>query len=364
MLFSVIFINLIWFGVILSLHYFSLNGSNMVSTFKHYSLLLLPLITIAILTFALLSCSGDNFNSIINNENSYNDNNFIHNAPIPGNNGLLIVTNITENSSKIQWTPATDNSPSETLQYQVVVSRTLTLFSLEEILQSGLLDENNWSNSLVNEYTITGLLYGKQYFVNVCVRDPDNNISIYYPATFTTIGRIYLFSAGTYTGAMALNANSVRNEINELVHKALINYYSSLPQDNYVAFISIDTTDAIKNLPDHYGIPTNWTIYSPTGSIIAYNWYDLLDGTIIDQLQNLGVCNSFWWSGSFQDGSCDPDYTCNNWTSTTTTSAITPSVVIPVIKGRSGAHNRYNYEWIYSNDRNCNDTLYLLGLCW
>jgi hypothetical protein len=61
---------------------------------------------------------------------------------------------------------------------------------LEEILQSGLLDEDKWSNELVTEQIITNLLFGKQYFVNVCVRDPDNNISIYTPAPFTTIGRI------------------------------------------------------------------------------------------------------------------------------------------------------------------------------
>lgn len=335
----------------------STHGNTMLTLYKNYSflLLLLPFIAIVILIIALTSCTEDNFDTIINKENNaYNDNNYINSSPIPGNNGLIIVTNITENSAKLQWSPATDNSPSETLQYQVVVSRTLTLFSLEEILQSGLLDENNWSSNLVNEYTITGLLYGKQYFVNVCVRDPDNNISIYYPATFTTIGRIYLFSAGTYTGAMALASHSARNEINELVHNALINYYSSLPQDNYVAFISIDTTDAIKDLPYHYGIPINWAIYSPTDKKIADNFYALLmKDDIPDTLANLGVCDTVgWWSGSNEYGAYDSSSSnCSRWTSEDT-------------KGRTGAHNKKDKQWIMDNNNNCHQRNHLLGLCW
>ncbi|MGB4267798.1 MAG: hypothetical protein WBK20_01320, partial [Spirochaetota bacterium] len=216
----------------------------------------------------------------------------------------------------------------------------------------------------VTEQIVTNLLFGKQYFVNVCVRDPDNNISIYYPATFTTIGRIYLFSAGTFNGDMASSSSTARQEINELIHDALINNHPTLPQDNYVAFISIDSVDAIINLPDHYGVPTNWPIYSATDILVAYNWYDLLDGTIIGELQNLGVCDSFWWSGSREDGSCDTENTCNNWTSTSISSSTSTLGSIPVLTGRSGAHNRTNYEWMYSNNRNCNDKLHLLGLCW
>ncbi|MCX8124523.1 MAG: hypothetical protein N3F66_10210 [Spirochaetes bacterium] len=335
--------------------------------YKCYNTILsILLFAIGIAAIALLSCADDNFNAIINQENAYTGNNTIPviNAPIPGNNGLIIVSNITENSAKVQWTFATDNSPSETLQYQVVISQTLTLFSLDEILQSGLLDEDNWSTQPINEFILTSLMFGKRYFVNVCVKDPDKNISIYYPSTFTTKGRIYLFSAGKYTGAMASSASTARQEINELVHKALINNYPALPQDNWVAFISIDSNDAIKNLPDNYSVPADWPVYSPTGVIIAYNWYDLLDGTIIDQLQNVGVCDSYWWSGSLQDGSCDTDYTCSTWTSEKLSTSNSTLAAVIVLNGRSGAHNRNNYEWIYSNDRNCTNSHHLLGLCW
>ncbi|MEW6526709.1 MAG: hypothetical protein AB1444_08595 [Spirochaetota bacterium] len=336
----------------------------MTNRFIHFKkrITIIALMVISIIYF--ISCTNDNFNTIIDQENAYTTTFSNSTAPIPGNNGLLIVGNITENSAKVQWTLATDNSPSESLQYQVVVSRTLTLFSLEEILQSGLLEEDKWSNEPITEQIVTNLLFGKQYFVNVCVRDPDNNISIYYPATFITKGRIFLFSAATYNGAMASSLSSARMEINDLVHKSLLNDYPTLPQDNYIAFISIDSTDAIINFPEHYGVPTDWAIYSPGGALVAYNWYDLLDGTIIDTLDTLGVCSGYWWSGSLQDGSCDSGYTCDGWTHTSATTSNTTLAVTPVLTGRSGAHNRYNNEWIYSNDRNCQDSLHLLGLCW
>ncbi len=322
----------------------------MIHCSKHTLQLNLPF-TILIMVLAIVACSEDNFNAIITQENALK-NNQSATAPIPGNNGLLIVSAITEDSATVQWTLASDNSPSELLQYQIVVSPTLTLFSLQEILQSGLLEEDKWSTEPVTQETVTNLLFGKQYFVNVCVRDPDNNISIYYPATFTTIGRIYLFSAGTYTGAMASSITTAREDINELVRQALQEKYTTLPQDNYVAFISIDSNDAIINFPDHYGVPTTWAICSPNGDVVAYNWYDLLDGTIIDELQNLGVCDSFWWSGSNADGSCDSLNTCNGWTNGSNSS-----------NGRSGAHNT-DKDWMCSNDRNCNNKLHLLGLCW
>jgi len=318
------------------------------------------LLTMLIVIFSFISCTDDSFDRTIHNENAYIDtnNNIPENiTPAPGNNGLLVVTNITENSAKIQWTLATDNSPAELLQYQIVVSRNLTLFSLEEILQSGLLEDDKWSSGPVNEQTILNLLYGKQYFVNVCVRDPDNNIAIYYPATFTTIGRIYLFSAGTYTGAMASSSNTARQEINELVHKALINNYPNLPQDNHVAFISIDSIDAIKNIPEHYGLPTNWPIYSPTDKKIANSLYELLlNDDIGNTLVGFDVITDGggegWWSGSTEYCSC-AENTCNSWTDGSNE-----------YKGRLGKKNKTNKEWISSKDDSCNNSLYLLGLCW
>lgn len=330
----------------------------MVSALNKYYNVIFFICTLTVLT-VLVSCTDDNFSTIINNENNYNANT-ASTAPVPGNNGMLLVSNISSNAATIQWTYATDNSPQEFLQYQVVVSQTLTLFSLQEIIQSGLLDENKWSAEPINQYILNNLTSGKQYYANVCVRDPDNNISLYYPVSFTTKGIIYLFNAGQYTGDLANTTYTrvvivipVRDAVNQLCKSALEDKYPQLPQDNVIAFVSIDGTDSIKNIPDNYHVPMDWPIYSASGSMIAYNWQDLLDGTIIDTLQDSGVCDSFWWSGSLADGSCDTGNTCNGWTSGTND-----------YNGSSGAHNSNDSEWISDSTYNCNNERYLLGICW
>ncbi|MGQ9843473.1 MAG: hypothetical protein ACUVRK_07885 [Spirochaetota bacterium] len=201
---------------------------------------------------------------------------------------------------------------------------------------------------------------GKRYYANVCVRDPDNNISIYYPVSFTTKGIIYLFNAGSYTGDLAnaiynTSVISVRDSVNQLCNEALEDKYPMLPHDNYIALISIDEVDSIKNIPANYPhFLTDWPIYSAEGFLIAYTWQDLMDTSIIDTLQNTGVCDSFWWSGSLADGSCDIVNTCNGWTIGTNQ-----------YKGRGGVHNTNGSNWIsYSQTFHCNNERYLLGLCW
>lgn len=319
------------------------------------------LIGIAIVSsLTMLSCTDDQINTIIQEENNYTTDKPLTSVPIPGNNGLLLTSNITENSVKMQWTFANDDSPSELLQYQVIVSQTLTLFSLQEILQSGLLKEDNWSNQAINQSTITNLSMGKLYHANVCVRDPDKNIAIYTPTSFTTKGRIYLFSAGTYTGDMILQKASrvvvivsARDALNALCKSVLQSAYPDLPQDNVIAFISINNDDSIATIPLHFaGIPLDWPVYSPSGIIIAYNWDDLVDSSINKKLQDAGVCDSFWWSGSLADGTCDALNTCNGWTDGTNS-----------FQGRSGAHNKTE-QWLSDNERNCNNQHHLLGLCW
>ena len=319
------------------------------------------LIGIAIVSsLTMLSCTDDQINTIIQEENNYTTDKPLTSVPIPGNNGLLLTSNITENSVKMQWTFANDDSPSELLQYQVIVSQTLTLFSLQEILQSGLLKEDNWSNQPINQSTITNLSIGKLYHANVCVRDPDKNIAVYTPTSFTTKGRMYLFSAGTYTGDMILQKASrvvvivsARDALNALCKSVLQSAYPDLPQDNVIAFISINNDDSIATIPLHFaGIPLDWPVYSPSGIIIAYNWDDLVDSSINKKLQDAGVCDSFWWSGSLADGTCDALNTCNGWTDGTNS-----------FQGRSGAHNKTE-QWLSDNERNCNNQHHLLGLCW
>lgn len=85
---------------------------------------------------------------------------------------------------------------------------------------------------------------------------------------------------------------------------------------NYRAFLSVDASDEIRDMPANYGVPTALDIAGPRGDLIAYDWADLLDGTIkwTTTLSNAQVTSSQWWSGSFADGSLAPNFNCNSWT--------------------------------------------------
>ncbi|MGQ9843474.1 MAG: hypothetical protein ACUVRK_07890 [Spirochaetota bacterium] len=76
-----------------------------------------------------IACSDDQFDTIITreNESSYTSTNT---APIPGNNGIISVSTITQNTATLYWSYAEDNSQPVLLQYQVIVSQNVTLFSL------------------------------------------------------------------------------------------------------------------------------------------------------------------------------------------------------------------------------------------
>jgi hypothetical protein len=121
----------------------------------------------------------------------------------------------------------------------------------------------------------------------------------------------------------------------------------------YHAFISISADDAIINFPLRYALPTNWRIQSFSGNIVAYNWADLFDGSINMKLQDAGVVDTYWWSGSKTDGSYDAENNCGGWTVGTNDKA-----------GRTGAHNALDSDWIFERTRNCNNSLKLLCIGW
>ncbi len=74
----------------------------------------------------------------------------------------------------------------------------------------------------------------------------------------------------------------------------------------------ITPDDTIRDMPTMYDVPANFPITGPTGMKIADNWADLLDGQIDRSLEEAGLLplSTYWWSGSFADGSFDADHGC------------------------------------------------------
>lgn len=83
----------------------------------------------------------------------------------------------------------------------------------------------------------------------------------------------------------------------------------------YRAFLSVDANDEIRDMPANYGLPTTVPVISVNSALLAQNWYDLLDGAILNTLQGAGVIftgPSDWWSGSNLNGSLNAS--CSGWT--------------------------------------------------
>ena len=82
---------------------------------------------------------------------------------------------------------------------------------------------------------------------------------------------------------------------------------------NIRAFISVENTDQLKDMPSNYGIPENKVIISVAGNILVEQWDDLIGKDLEAGLfyQNIG---SFYnWTGSNSNG--EANSTCEGWSS-------------------------------------------------
>ena len=119
------------------------------------------------------------------------------------------------------------------------------------------------------------------------------------------------------------------------------------------AFLSVDATDSIANMPARYGVPIYRKVTGPNTTVIADNWADLLDGSIDTSLSDAGVMGIFpWYSGSGPDGSLDPD-NCDGWTLSSGSA------------GRYGTDGSTTSTWISAGDAVCGYNLArILCLAW
>lgn len=303
--------------------------------------------------FVVTGCEGDNFNNIIDREVTES------NKPVPGNSGLLNISDVTTSSLRLDWAPAMDNkTDSGSLQYKIVK---VSLADIEILVGTDNYGDivKDWTSNVQSVF-ITGLNPGEKVYFNVLVRDRDGFIAAYLPASVTTnMGNssstgdtdpIYMYAAGTRTGNLVSQVtSSARKDLDAICSSANPEIICS----NTRAFISISDNDCIKNFPVNYNVPVKGDIISSTGNIIGYSWADILDGSVKMSLQSAEISSESWWSGSNEDGSFNNANTCNKWTDGTNG-----------YQGLTGQHNEIDSNWITNTSRNCNNSLELLCICW
>ena len=156
---------------------------------------------------------------------------------------------------------------------------------------------------------------------------------------------LVLYSANTMTGSIG-----PRSTLDALCAANLPAGYT-----RFRAFIGYSAADSIENIPANYGFSSSVAIQSPSGKYVANDWADLMDGSLPENLQQLGVVSPsvfVWWSGvaaadgSFVDGVTE---NCNNWTSD-----------LDTVGGRSGWTTATNFEWVDYFTAACNQSFALL----
>lgn len=310
----------------------------------------------------------DDFNNTIREENAYNQfheqnndsNDNLPNeyppeiiSPVPGNSGAITITLLASGDVHLRWERASDTVyPASKLRYCAYYSNANSIATVEGAEMFGT-PASDYAED-VTSITIKNLKEGTQYYFNILVATPDNRKAAYSATSIVIPGTIYLYATiKTYRGNMAELAASARLVLDSYCEPLKNISTNDVPINRFRAFISITENDAIANFPTLYNVPTNWKICSISKKVIAYSWYDLLDGSINTKLEAAGVSDSFWWSGSFFDGQFDPTNNCQYWTNGTNKAL-----------GKAGAHNALDESWISGDTRNCNNALKLLCIGW
>ncbi|GAB4442306.1 MAG: hypothetical protein OHK0011_24720 [Turneriella sp.] len=89
------------------------------------------------------------------------------------------------------------------------------------------------------------------------------------------------------------------------------------------AMISLSATDAIANMPNNYGIPTDRPIYAPDGFTQAADWFTLVSGTSGNALAPHVMPATSWWSFSTNGGNYDNTNNCSGGTIGTSVNGVT-----------------------------------------
>jgi len=119
---------------------------------------------------------------------------------------------------------------------------------------------------------------------------------------------------------------------------------------NRHAFISVSSTDEIQDMPLLYGYNPEMPMYWWHNTNVAYNlmaanWSDALDGSILQGQDSGTGLSIFPWTGSTTAGAVDSSYRCNGWVSTSG------------YNGRYGDYSSATGTYLYSSSDACTSTL-------
>jgi hypothetical protein len=231
-----------------------------------------------------------------------------HISPTVGGNGTITLTNTAHSSLDVNWTKASDNFTDKALlEYKVVYADSLS--ALDTVAGADALSGSNilldWTVD-TNNAIASPLTPASTLWFNVLVKDVDGNKGIYEPKTHTMNDAILLYNAGLNDGFMGFLDGA----------NALCDGHANKPDSSICtvtrAFLSFTSAGYyISDIP----LPASTAISGPAPNytIIADDKTDLLDGTIINSLQDASVSVGYdYWTGSLDNGNVT-SFICDEW---------------------------------------------------
>jgi hypothetical protein len=138
----------------------------------------------------IISCSGKNpmgVPTVPENTNNLVSETANGSSPVAGDNGKITITKTENTSLEINWQQATDDAtPAESLRYQVYYSLSENIGDVTLAEANGIIAKPWASNK--TSCTITGLTENTRYYINILVRDTDDNKASYKTVSGITNG--------------------------------------------------------------------------------------------------------------------------------------------------------------------------------
>jgi UDP-3-O-[3-hydroxymyristoyl] glucosamine N-acyltransferase len=279
-------------------------------------------------------------------------------APVPGNNGIITVSESDPTSVTLLWTAATDSwSRQEDLQYLVCYSQSYSDVNDFSGCESKAVA--NYSTITPTTLGISGLTTGATYYFNIIVQDEGEHKAL-YSSSSETPNNVIIYNAGTETGnlggrtgADAICAASTNRPVTGFSnYHALMSFSAS---DNIADFATTFTT-----LKQNTPICSNST--SATSTSIASNWADLIDGTprSVFTISGAMPTGALWWSGTY--GTDPPGMNYGNYSDSC--DGFTSSSATGIIKA-TGSSTSDTSDWLKNNvTSSCSNDYYIMCIAW
>jgi hypothetical protein len=118
------------------------------------------------------------------------------------------------------------------------------------------------------------------------------------------------------------------------------------------AFISYNGADYIANMPANFGIPTNAPIFGALGPLLANDWADLIDGSVLTTMGSATGVSNYYWTACGNNTGTYSGSNCVNWTSSTSVTAL----------GLGGPDDPTRI--LFDVGSNCTSSWAVLGICY